>query len=622
MPRPTPPAPRTPRPTPRAPRPLPLCARARALAALAALAALTPACSGGPPQGDAGRPAAGAAAGPRALVTVGPGLAAGPLDGRLLLFLSKDESKEPRAQFVDGVSTQQGFGLDVEGWAPGAEARFEGAELGYPARAWADVPPGEYTVQALLHVYDTFKMGDGRVLKLPPDRGEGQQWQQAPGNLYSAPKKMRVEPGEPLRVTLDKKIEPVAPPADTKYVKHVRFKSELLSRFWGRPVELGAIVLLPEGWAEHPAARYPLAINHGHFQRTISGFREAPPDPALPPADRAAIAKLCPNGHEGEACDRHGYERAQQEAGHAFYREWTGPGFPRVIMLTIQHANPFYDDSYAVNSANLGPYGDAITNELIPHIEKEFRGLGPWARALYGGSTGGWEALAAQVFYPDQYNGAYANCPDPIDFRAYTTVDLYADKNAYYNEGPWRRDARPGERDYLGRIRATLEEINRRELVLGTKGRSGGQWDIWEAVYSPLGPDGYPARIWDKSTGAIDPKVAAHWREHYDLGHVLRRDWAALGPKLRGKIHLNVGLSDNFFLNNAVYLVEDFLRSADPPADAAVDYGPRDEHCWSGDHKEPNAFSRLTYHSRFVRQMAEHWRKTAPPGADTKSWRY
>ncbi|HEU4403746.1 MAG TPA: alpha/beta hydrolase-fold protein [Polyangiaceae bacterium] len=606
----------------RPPAPRRLC-RPLALGAAALLAACsgggTPAGSGG---GAPGSGSAAAAPAARALVSLKPGLAPGKLDGRLLLFLSKDSSKEPRFQIVDGVSTQQAFGTDVEGWAEGAEARFEGNELGYPLRAWAEVPAGDYWVQALLHVYDTFTMGDGRVLKLPPDRGEGQQWQLAPGNLYSAPKPMRVEPGQPLRVTLDQKIGPIKPPADSKYVKHLRYKSELLSRFWGRPVELGAIVVLPEGFDAHPEARYPLAIYHGHFQPTVSGFREAPPDPALPPPDRAALAKLCPNGHEGEACDKHGYERVQQEAGHAFFREWTGPNFPRVILLTIQHANPFYDDSYAVNSANLGPYGDAITNELIPYIEKEFRGLGPWARALYGGSTGGWEALAAQIFYPDLYNGAYANCPDPIDFRAYTVVNIYDDKNAYYKEGPWRKDARPGERDYLGHVRATLEDVNRRELVLGTKGRSGGQWDIWEAVYSPVGPDGYPARIWDKATGAIDPKVAAHWREHYDLGDILRRNWATLGPKLRGKIHLNVGLSDNFFLNNAVYLVEDFLRSASPPADAAVDYGPRDEHCWSGDHQEPNVFSRLTYHRRFLRQMAEHWTKTAPPGADTKSWRY
>ena len=108
-------------------------------------------------------------------------------------------------------------------------------------------------------------------------------------------------------------------------------------------------------------------------------------------------------------------------------------------MVNIQHANPFYDDSYAVNSENLGPYGDAITYELLPYIEKTFRGLGPWARGVYGGSTGGWESLAAQVFYPDDYNGAVVNCPDPIDFRRFTTIDIYENENAYASNGPWRR---------------------------------------------------------------------------------------------------------------------------------------------------------------------------------------
>ena len=293
-----------------------------------------------------------------------------------------------------------------------------------------------------------------------------------------------------------------------------------------------------------------------------------------------------------------------------------------MIAATLQHANPYYDDSYAVNSENVGPYGDAITYELVPYLEKTFRGLGPWARGMVGGSTGGWESLAAQVFYPDQYNGAVANCPDPIDFRAYMTVDVYADRNAYYSEGPLRRTPRPGERDYLGRTRSTIEQQNLLELVLGTHSRSGGQWDIWQAVFSPVGADGYPQPIWDKRTGDIDPRVAAYWKEHFDLGHVLARDWATLGPQLRGKITINVGLSDNFFLNDAVYLVEDFLRSAQPPADAVVDYGARDEHCWSGDHGAINAVSRLTYLSRFVPRLAEHWTKTAPKGADVKSWRY
>jgi hypothetical protein len=290
----------------------------------------------------------------------------------------------------------------------------------------------------------------------------------------------------------------------------------------------------------------------------------------------------------------------------------------------VQHANPYYDDSYAVNSANLGPYGDAITYELVPYIEKKFRCLGEgWARFLYGGSTGGWEALAAQVFYPEEYNGCYAACPDPIDFRAYGIVDIYKQKNAYYVESRWKQTAKPGRRNYLGEIGSTLEEMNHRELVLGTKSRSGDQWDIWQAVYSPVGEDGYPKPIWDKLTGDIDHSVAEYWRENYDLRYILERDWKTIGPKLKGKIHVYCGDMDNYYLNNAVYLIEEFLKNTkDPYYDGIVDYGDRAEHCWNGDHTRPNAISRLRYHQMFVPKILERILKTAPEGADLKSWRY
>ena len=294
-------------------------------------------------------------------------------------------------------------------------------------------------------------------------------------------------------------------------------------------------------------------------------------------------------------------------------------------MLTIQHANPYYDDSYAVNSENIGPYGDAITHELIPYVEKMFRGIGQgWARALYGGSTGGWEVLGAQIFYPDEYNGAFASCPDPIDFNGYTTVNLYEDDNAYwYDGGPFRRSERPAHRDNMGHVRATTRQSNLRELVLGTKTRSGGQYDVWEAVFSPVGEGGYPQPIWDKRSGVIDKKVAAFWRENYDLVHIMRRDWATLGPKLRGKIEIYAGQHDNIYLNNAVYFAEDFLKKVqNPPSDATIIYGLKDEHCFSGDTTTVNAFSRLTYHSRFIRKMADRWTRTAPAGADLSEWKY
>jgi hypothetical protein len=551
---------------------------------------------------------------PRIVVTLPASAGAAPLDGRLLVMLSKDPSAEPRFQIDDTVATQAIFGLDVEGWVPGRDVTVDAGALGYPVNSLADLPAGTYTLQALLHRYETFTRSDGHVVKLPMDRGEGQQWNRAPGNRYSAPASIQFgwTPDGTYKATLDQVIPEIAPPKETRFIKHERIQSDLLSEFWGRPMHLGAHVLLPEGWDTHPEARYPLVVNHGHFSWTMDDFREEPPDPNLKCEHSARFKWEC-------------YNRTVQEYAHRFYKDWTGPGFPRFILVEIQHANPYYDDSYAVNSENLGPYGDAIVRELLPYLERKYRGIGQgWARFMYGGSTGGWEALAAQVFYPDEFNGAFAACPDPIDFRAYTTVDLYEDTNAYYTEGPLRRVAKPGYRNYLGHVITTVRDMNRLEAVLGSHGRSGGQWDIWQAVFSPVGPDGYPKAIWDKETGAIDRRVAEAWREKYDLSHVLRRDWdKGLGRRLEGKLHLYVGDMDNYYLNNAVYLVEEFLKQTrNPPYGGEVDYGDRAEHCWNGDHAQPNAISRLRYAQMFAPKIVARILRTAPEGADVRSWRY
>ncbi len=554
-----------------------------------------------------------AAQGIRFAVSFSEEQSAEPLDGRLLLMISTDSGAEPRFQISDGPTTQVIFGIDVDGLAPGKEAVFDASVLGYPIDSVNDIPVGRYRVQALLHKYETFNRADGHVVKLPMDRGEGQHWNRAPGNLYNEPLDVEIDPNQDgaIRVVMDRSIPPIPDPPTTKYIKHVKIQSKLLTEFWGRPMHLGAHVLVPEGFDEHPEARYPLMVFHGHFPYTFGGWREEPPDPNLEPEYSARF-------------DLDGYNRIVQENAYDFYKQWTGPDYPRVLVIQIQHANPYYDDSYAVNSENLGPYGDAITYELIPHIEKEFRGIGEgWSRFLYGGSTGGWEALGVQVMYPDDYNGCFAACPDPIDFRAYTMVDLYEDKNAYYPESAWKKTPRPGHRNYLGQVDTTLEQMNRRELVLGTKSRSGQQWDIWEAVYSPVGRDGYPMRIWDKLTGEIDEEVAQHWRENYDLSYIMKRDWATLGPKLEGKVHIYVGDMDNYYLNNAVYLTEEFLESTtNPYYGGEVDYGDRAEHCWNGDQTRPNALSRLRYNQMFIPKAVERMEKSAPAGADLTSWRY
>lgn len=537
-----------------------------------------------------------------------------PLDGRLLFIFSKNSFGEPRSQINDAPTTQQIFGTDIEGWQPNTTKMISLSSFGYPIEKISDIPAGEYNVQAVFHIYETFHRKDGHIVKLPMDRGEGQHWNQAPGNFYSIPVKIKFNPKAKIlhNIVLTKIIPPIKEPEDTKYVRHIKIQSKRLTEFWGRPMFLGAHILLPEGWDTHPNVKYPLAIFHGHFPSDFGGWRTTPPDENLKPDTSARFNNLI------------GYNKIVQQEAYNFYKLWTGANFPRVIAIEIQHANPFYDDSYAVNSANIGPYGDAITYELIPEIEKRFRGIGQgWARFMYGGSTGGWEVLAAQVFYPDEYNGCFAACPDPIDFRHYTSFNIYEDKNAYYREGPFRKVLRPGHRNYLGHVSTTVKDMNYRELALGTKSRSGDQWDIWEAVYSPVGKDGYPERIFDKYTGEINKQVAAYWKENYDLVHIINRDWAKIGTKLAGKIHIYVGDMDNYYLNNAVYTAEDMIKKLEnPKCNCEVDYGDRAEHCWNGDHNNPIWISRLRYHQLFIPKWAEEVKSRAPQGVDLTSWRY
>ncbi len=556
-------------------------------------------------------------------------LSASPVDGHILLILSKDDKKEPRFGVVEGINSQQAFGVDVDALAPGAAARVDSATLGFPLETLRDLPPGDYYVQVVLNVYETFHLGNGKVVSLPPDKGEGQHWQTKPGNFLSKVEKLHLDHRKsgPIRIILDRKVPPLEkeladvdsmldwrpitrPPSaeDTKWEKHVRMRSELLTRFWGRPTDIGAVVLVPDGWDEHPDAHYPVLISEDHYHRHFfPGFRATPPDP----------------GAGAEWADSK--ERELQEVGWSFFQAWTSGRLPRVLIVMPQHANPYFDDSYAVNSANLGPYGDAIMHELLPMIEKQFRGLGQgWARTVFGGSTGGWESLGVQVFYPDDINGAWVACPDPIDFRAYGTVNIYDDENAFFRQGPFLQVPLPDKRKTNGILDSTMEQENRYELVLGTHSRSGEQWDIWQAVFSPMGDDGYPKPIWDKRTGQIDKSVAEYWREHYDLSNIMKRDWVTLGPKLVGKLRFTVGDMDTWYLNNAVHLTEAVLTDPKlyPPANATFDYAPLQPHCYAGVRLDAPRIERLNALPVLIWQMVTHIEATAPAGADLKSWKY
>jgi len=543
---------------------------------------------------------------PRFAISFDSQLSPAPLDGRVYVVISTTNDPEPRDQILEiEVKSQQIFGIDVDALAPGQNAIISDDALGYPTANFRALPAGDYWVQAVLNKYTTFHRSDGHTVKLPMDEGEGQHWNSKPGNFYSVPERVHIDPAasnaSTIQIHLAKIVPPIDPPKDTEWVKHIKIQSQVLTKFWGHPMYLGAIVVLPDGWASHPNAHYPLLVDHGHFPADFTGFRTTPPS-----ADLSGFA----------------LQRAQTQ--YQFYQDWTTGKLPHMLLLLVQHANPYYDDSYAIDSANVGPYGEAINREVIPAIEKQFRGIGQgWARAVYGGSTGGWETLATQIFYPDDFNGAWGACPDPVDFHAYQRVNIYDDQNAYWTVGPFGRVAQPEMRTPPGHILATTEGTNRWELVLGTHGRSGEQWDIWQAVFSPAGSDGYPAEIWDQRTGVINHEVAAYWRDHYDLTAILQRDWKTLGPKLKGKLHVTVGTADTYYLDSAVHLMQHALEStANPRSDATFDYGVDQPHCYTGPPGSTTREGGLTFTQRVLKESAAHMLKTAPKNADTTSWRY
>jgi hypothetical protein len=488
---------------------------------------------------------------------------------------------QPRPRGAGGPIQQAGptgvplFGVNVESLKPGAAAEIDGTVFGHPVASLNDIPPGEYLVQAFVNLYTKFVRADGHTVWLHMDQWEGQNWRRSPGNLFSTPRKVRIDPkaGSDIDLVCDQVIPPIPDQPDTDYVKHIKFESAILSKWWGQPVFLGATVLLPKDYDKHPEVKYPVDYSQGHFStRAPGGFG----------------------------------------SGGAFDKLWLAEDMPRFLYVTFQHPSPYYDDSYAVNSENNGPYGDAIMRELIGTVEQTFRVIRePWARLLSGGSTGGWEALALQIFHPDFFGGTFASCPDSVDFRYHQIVNIYDDENAYFRDMGWTRVERPNSRRPDGSIVSMMKDENWFELVAGDRSRSGGQWDIWEATYGPVGPDGYPKRVWDKKTGQIDKAVAAYWKEHFDLRAILERDWPTLGPKLKGKLHVYVGDDDSFYLDDAVELMEKFLsQTKDPSYEGRVTYQRGAPHCWGPRDRE------------LFDLMAKHVEKTAPAGVDLASWRY
>ena len=466
-------------------------------------------------------------------VTLDPALPAQP-PGRLLVVMvsrtsvAAGDRVEPR-RFIgrtdrDAPST---IGVDVPALDSGDSVVLDATAAAFPIRSLGDLPAGEYQVQA--------------VLETNPDLRSPS----APGNLYSEPLRVALDPvqTEPVLLSLTRRV-PDDEPTDDAYLRFIKIRSDLLTEFHGRPIYLRAGIILPRGYDQEPERRYPVRVHIGGFGA------------------------------------RYTEVRSMMRPGSSFREAWLDDDASRMLLLHLDGAGP-YGDPYQVNSANNGPYGDAVTRELIPFVEREFRGVGAsHARVLDGGSTGGWVSLALQIFYPDFFNGAWASCPDAVDFRAFQLVDIYSGDSAYVDE---QGNELPSARNRDGRVRFTMRYEVQMENVLGLGDRwtmSGRQWGAWNAAYGPRGESGRPAPLWDPEGGVIDRSVTRHW-ERYDLRLVLEQHWDELAPRLRNKLNIWVGEMDDYYLNNAVHLLDEFLQTR-PSIDARIAFGPDRGHCWTG----------------------------------------
>jgi hypothetical protein len=532
-----------------------------------------------------------------------------PVTGRVFVVLTKSAKPDPRIQMLEPASSPPFFAADVSSIRPGQNMVLSASSDSFPLRSINDLPAGDYTAEAFLWKYVEYHRADGHTIWAPEQWGP-QVFSLEPGDLYSATQTVHVDPkaGTTLHFALNKVLTQEdnagviggeGYDTDTPWIKHIRILSPSLTKWWGRPIYLGATILIPKGYAEHPNSHYPVVYNQGHYYQPVPW--DFTTDKSTETPQSAAAGK-----------------RAGVGTGYEFYEAWNSDNFPRFLMITWQHPCPFFDDSYAVNTANCGPYGDAIMNELLPYIETHYRVLRE-ARGRFteGGSTGGWESLALQLQHPKFFGGAYVFDPDPIDLSAFQLVDLYHDDNGFWlqtPDDPWHKYTRYFERTPRGQPLASNQALSQYELVMGSHGRSQYQLDGWWAIFDPAGPDGYPAPMWDMQTGVIDKRVVQYAHDHgYDLVAYMKENWPAIGPDLVGKLHFIVGDMDSYYLNLAVYKAEDLLTGLrDPDPKATFQYGrPMKGHGW-----HPMTWAQL------LQDMAQDVRNATPPGVSNAEWNY
>ncbi|MGH9475024.1 MAG: alpha/beta hydrolase-fold protein [Terriglobales bacterium] len=495
----------------------------------------------------------------------------GPITGRAFVFVTRNNRREPRLQVGGYNGNIPFFGMDVSQLQPGQTATIDNSALGTVVDSLKDLPAGDYYVQGLMNVYTRFPRSDGHVIWAHMDHWGGQQFNTSPDNLYSAVKQIHVQPGKSQTVllSLDQVIPVRKPPEDTQWVKYVKIQSPMLTKFWGQPIFMGATILLPAGYNQHPHQQYPVVYIQGHFSlRPPYGFTTTPSQPNARSAYMRSVFGV--------------------ETGYQFYREWTSPGFPKMILVTFQTPTPYYDDSYTVNSVNSGPYGDAIMQELIPYVETHFRiDRKPSARMLTGGSTGGWESMNLMLKHPDFFGGTWTFYPDPLDYHHFQSVDAYKDANAFWapNLGPWLHTPRYMSREVDGQPEVNYQQMSQAEAVEGSHCRSGQQLCAFFASWGPIGSDGYPVPFWNLRTGEINRSAVDYGRDHgFDLTAYMQKNWPTLGPKMVNKIHVYVGDMDTYYLNVGVYDMQNFMATTkNPHYQGTFVYGrPEKPHGWNG----------------------------------------
>ena len=469
-------------------------------------------------------------------VSLSPSINIPELKGRVFLIISRSLQHEPRLllPMEDLPDKPHVFAINVENWKPSSTVSFNSQSHGFPAQTLSKVPSAYYLVQAVL-------VRPGEILDI-----------NAPGNIVSDAQKLHIDPADTsktINITLNQVLAEEEP-KDSGLLHFVKIKSEILSQFHGRPIYLRAGVIVPRNFDKSPRQKYPLWIHIGGgigkyttiqaMMNSESGYWEIPD----------------------------------------FEEAWTDEESPEMVFVHLDNRGPF-GSSYFVNSDNNGPWADALMKELIPYIEANFRCIGEAsARFLEGRSTGGWAALALQIFHPDFFNGAWAGQPDPVDFRAFQNINIYNDTNAFEDEN---EEARPTTRNRVGIPVSYVKEEIGRENVLGLNGTyttSGGSWGAWNAAFAPRGADGFPQPLWDPQTGEINPDVAEHYKA-YDLRYYLARHWSQLAPALQGKIRVWVGDMDTYYLNRAVHMLDDFLTNAKPPFNGNIRFGTMQDHTWS-----------------------------------------